>query len=70
MGICFFLHITSLLRVRGNLVHSTDGWHLQIVPRSERWRIAVNRDWVDSSMMQAATMLIWCVPVSICHLRG
>lgn len=61
MGVCFFLHIASLLRVRGNLVHTTDGWRLQIVPRSERWRIAVNRDWVDSSMLQAATILIWCV---------
>lgn len=58
-GISFVLYIGILLRVRGNLVRSDDGWHLRFVPSSERWQLAINRDWIDSSMMGFAAVLLW-----------
>ena len=50
-----------LLRVRGNLLRSSNGWHLRFVPRSERWVLAISRDWLDSSMIRVATSLVWYV---------
>ncbi|EKM56553.1 uncharacterized protein PHACADRAFT_253748 [Phanerochaete carnosa HHB-10118-sp] len=58
-GLSFVLYIFILLRVRGNLVHRSDGWHLRFVPRSERWMLAISRDWLDSSMMRVAARLVW-----------
>lgn len=58
-GLSFVLYIFILLRVRGNLVRGRDGWHLRFVPRSERWMLAISRDWLDSSMMRVAARLVW-----------
>jgi len=66
-AVSFFLYVGILLRVRGNLVHGTDGWHLRFVPSSERWQLAINRDWADSSVMGLAALLIW-YPVTYCIL--
>ncbi|KAI0685755.1 hypothetical protein BC835DRAFT_1420945 [Cytidiella melzeri] len=62
-GISLILYAGILLRVRGNLVHSKDGWRIRFVPSSERWQLAINRDWIDTSMMGFAAVLIW-YPVS------
>lgn len=58
-GISFVLYVAILLRVRGNLVHGSDGWHLRFVPRSERWVLAIRRDWLDSTMMKIAALFVW-----------
>jgi hypothetical protein len=58
-GISLILYAGILLRVRGNLVHSSNGWLLRFVPTSERWQLAINRDWIDSSMMGFAAALLW-----------
>lgn len=58
-GLSFLLYIFILLRVRGNLVRRSNGWHLRFVPRSERWLLAVSRDWLDSSMLRVAARLVW-----------
>ncbi|KAI0342334.1 hypothetical protein BDW22DRAFT_1357663 [Trametopsis cervina] len=57
--VSFILYVGILLRVRGNLVRGTDGWHLRFVPSSERWQLAINRDWLDSSTMGFAAILVW-----------
>ncbi|KAJ3559165.1 hypothetical protein NM688_g503 [Phlebia brevispora] len=58
-GLSFVLYIGILLRVRGNLIHSKEGWRLRFVPRAERWKLAINRDWLDSSMLTVAARLLW-----------
>ncbi|KIP09900.1 hypothetical protein PHLGIDRAFT_101969 [Phlebiopsis gigantea 11061_1 CR5-6] len=58
-GMSFILYIIILLRVRGNLVQRSDGWRLRFVPRSERWMLAINRDWLDSSSMCLAARMLW-----------
>lgn len=58
-GLSFLLYVGILLRVRGNLVHTESGWHLRFVPRSQRWKLAINRDWLDSSMLHVAARLLW-----------
>jgi len=58
-GLSFVLYVFILLRVRGNLVQGSDGWHLRFVPRSERWTLAISRDWHDSSTMRVAARLVW-----------
>ncbi|KAF7800361.1 hypothetical protein EIP86_011611 [Pleurotus ostreatoroseus] len=62
-GLSFILYVGILLRVRGNLIHSKSGWHLRFVPRHERWQLAINRDWLDSSMLTVAARLLW-YPIS------
>ncbi|PSR76196.1 hypothetical protein PHLCEN_2v8619 [Hermanssonia centrifuga] len=62
-GFSFIIYIAILLRVRGNLVRGKDGWHIRYVPRSQRWQLAISRDWLDSTMMQVAARMVW-YPVS------
>ncbi|KAI0089488.1 hypothetical protein BDY19DRAFT_984970 [Irpex rosettiformis] len=66
-GLSLILYLGILLRVRGNLVRSDKGWHLRFVPSSERWQLAIKRDWMDSSMMglAAVTYVLLLVPVAI-----
>lgn len=61
VGVSFILYVGILLRVRGNLIRRSDGWRLRFVPRSERWQLAINRDWLDSSAMCLAARMLWSV---------
>ncbi|KAM5531402.1 hypothetical protein V8D89_014926 [Ganoderma adspersum] len=58
-GLSFALYTAVLLRVRGNLVRTSGKWALRFVPHGERWRLAIRRDMVDSSMMQVAARMVW-----------
>ncbi|KAI0746923.1 hypothetical protein C8Q80DRAFT_1105630 [Daedaleopsis nitida] len=58
-GVSFVLYTAILLRVRGNLVRTSERWQLRFVPHGERWRLAIRRDVVDSSMMAVATRMVW-----------
>lgn len=54
------LYGAIILRVRGNLVHTTDGkWNLQFVPSWDSWRLAVGRDLIDTAMMKYAQNMVW-----------
>lgn len=64
-GLSFALYTAVLLRVRGNLVRTSGKWTLRFVPHGERWRLAIRRDMVDSSMMQVAARMVW---YPVCHL--
>ncbi|TBU23649.1 hypothetical protein BD311DRAFT_703548 [Dichomitus squalens] len=58
-ALSFVLYTAVLLRVRGNLVRTSGKWTLRFVPHGERWRLAIRRDIVDSTMMQVATRMVW-----------
>ncbi|KAI0065276.1 hypothetical protein BV25DRAFT_1913882 [Artomyces pyxidatus] len=54
------LYSVVLLRVRGNLVRGTTGkWALRWVQRGESWQLSIGRDYLDSSMIHVATIIVW-----------
>ncbi|KAH9949694.1 hypothetical protein B0H21DRAFT_875451 [Amylocystis lapponica] len=58
-GVSFFLYTAILLRVCGNLVVIDGKWCLRFVPRGEKWRLGISRDFTDSSMMRVAARMVW-----------
>ncbi|KAJ7136072.1 hypothetical protein C8R44DRAFT_848804 [Mycena epipterygia] len=55
----FFLHIATLLRVRGNLLRVDGRWRMRFVPLGESWQLALGRDFTDSTMLRLAQHMIW-----------
>jgi len=72
----FFLHIATLLRVRGNLLHVNGHWRMRFVPLGDSWQLALGRDFTDSTMLRLAQHMVWyplvygatIVPVSFVRL--
>ncbi|CDO73695.1 hypothetical protein BN946_scf185015.g23 [Trametes cinnabarina] len=58
-GSSFVLYTAVLLRVRGNLVRTSEKWHLRFVPHGERWKLAIRRDAIDGYMMRVAARIVW-----------
>jgi hypothetical protein len=59
VAISFVLYGAILLRIRGNLFRSSEGWRLRFVPKGESWKLAVTRDSVDQAVLKAAYALMW-----------
>ncbi|KAJ7145392.1 hypothetical protein C8R43DRAFT_1012615 [Mycena crocata] len=57
----FFLHVATLLRVRGNLLRVDGRWRIRFVPLGESWQLALGRDFTDSTMLRLAQHMVWCV---------
>ncbi|KAI0264745.1 hypothetical protein BC834DRAFT_882401 [Gloeopeniophorella convolvens] len=75
----FVLYAAVLLRVRGNLVQDSAGrCALRWVPRAESWQLAFARDYLDSSMVKVAAIIVWypvtytllVVPISIARFAS
>jgi hypothetical protein len=73
IAVSFALYAVVLLRVRGNLIHTSAGWRLRFVAKGENWKLAVTRDAMDAAVLKTATALMWypivyfmlLVPISI-----
>ncbi|KAJ7430585.1 hypothetical protein B0H11DRAFT_2135038 [Mycena galericulata] len=76
LALNFFLHVATLLRVRGNLLHVDGRWSLRFVPLGDSWQLALGRDYTDSSMVRLAQHMVWyplaygatIIPVSFVRL--
>ncbi|KAJ7484696.1 hypothetical protein FB451DRAFT_1233203 [Mycena latifolia] len=55
----FFLHLATLLRVRGNLLRVDGRWRMRWVPLGESWQLALGRDFTDSAMLRLAKHMMW-----------
>ncbi|KAF9078015.1 hypothetical protein BDP27DRAFT_1252978 [Rhodocollybia butyracea] len=76
-GLSIILNTIVLLRVRGNLVVINGKWKLRHIPSSESWRLAIDRDLIDSNMLKFAQSMVWfpvaytvlLLPVTITRLN-
>jgi hypothetical protein len=59
VALSFIIYGVLLLRIRGNLVRTSNGWRLRFVPSGESWKLAVTRDAVDEAVLKTAHALIW-----------
>jgi hypothetical protein len=57
----FFMHVVTLMRVRGNLLRVDGRWRLRFVPLGDSWQLSLGRDFTDSTMLRLAQHMIWCV---------
>ena len=57
----FFIYVLVFLRVRGNLVGHGLRTRFQWVPKSELWRLELDRDEVDLAMFNVVKRMIWWV---------
>jgi len=55
----FFLHVATLLRVRGNLLRIDGRWRMRFVPLGDSWQLSLGRDFTDSTMLRLAQHMIW-----------
>jgi hypothetical protein len=56
----FILYVAVLLRVRGNIIQDVTGkWSLRWVPRRESWQLSFARDYLDSSTVRMAAIIVW-----------
>lgn len=70
----FILYVAVLLRVRGNLIQDATGkWSFRWA-RWESWQLAFARDYLDSSTVKMAAIIVWyacmiCVPFTTTRLH-
>ncbi|KAJ7336386.1 hypothetical protein DFH08DRAFT_706558 [Mycena albidolilacea] len=57
----FFMHVVTLMRVRGNLLRVDGRWRLRFVPLGDSWQLSLGRDFTDSTMLRLAQHMIWCI---------
>ncbi|KAJ6486849.1 hypothetical protein C8R45DRAFT_996229 [Mycena sanguinolenta] len=55
----FFMHIATLLRVRGNLLRIEGRWRMRFVPLGDSWQLSLGRDFTDSAMLRLVQHMIW-----------
>ncbi|KAK7019018.1 hypothetical protein R3P38DRAFT_2875372 [Favolaschia claudopus] len=55
----FFLHVATLLRVRGNLLRVDGRWRMRWVSPGDSWQLSLGRDFTDSTMLRLAQHMMW-----------
>ncbi|KAJ7599278.1 hypothetical protein C8J56DRAFT_916302 [Mycena floridula] len=58
-GLSFILYTAILLRVRGNLTIVDRRPRLRFVSKEDTWKLALGRDYTDSSVFNAVKQMIW-----------
>ncbi|KAJ7065970.1 hypothetical protein B0H15DRAFT_872476 [Mycena belliarum] len=56
---CFILYTLMILRMRGNLICQDGRWTLRFLGAGQSWQLALQRDLIDSVMLQTVQKLVW-----------